>query len=208
MMETIISKYISRYRIKRDYDPTAGTMWNKVGADKLTSHHFPVYERYIQCEQFAYEIRSGAFEYIIRNVTAERNNTRYLDTVGIHICFDAFREPNFDKFNWREYWLSNMRQNDEEKETYFREFPLVIDNRPYYNPSYRPPFSVSVSTTQRTTNNWPSNVNITSAVNNESSTTYSIQHSVTECNTNPATNPSNVNIASATNNDSTTKSSS
>ena len=49
LMETSIVKYITRHQVQRDYAPTAGTMWNKVGADKLTSHHFPVYERYIRC---------------------------------------------------------------------------------------------------------------------------------------------------------------
>ena len=74
LMETSISKYISRFRIQRNYAPTAGTLWNKKDADKLTSHHFPVYEQYIQCDQFAYEIRSGAFKHIIRNVITSTLN--------------------------------------------------------------------------------------------------------------------------------------
>ena len=109
-------------------------MWNKPVANLPTSHHFPVYEEYVNCEQFDYAIHSRAFEHIICNVTAERNHKKYLDTVGVHVCFDRPNEKDSNKFNWKEYWSRYFRQRHHERVTYFREFPLNIDNCPYYSP--------------------------------------------------------------------------
>ena len=126
MMVKSIYNYITRYQIQRDYAPTRSSKWN--GRDPfslITSHHFPVYEQYVNCEQFQHKLNYRVFKDIILKVITERIHAKYIDNVGVHVShlrtrpLIIFIGENFGQETW-----------DDERDRFFRDFPLNIDKRP------------------------------------------------------------------------------